>query len=86
MAGIVNLKISTNENEADDYKRFDAVDLNLLAQNFLQAVEDFLSPKVSIPAVRLGVTEAEAVDTILKVKDDLAIAISNTNFLNICYR
>lgn len=81
MAGMVDLEISTDdERQADgnqpDNKRFDAIDLNLLAQNFLQAVEDFLSPKVSIPAVRLGATEAAAVDTILNAKEALAEAIS----------
>ncbi|MEA5464475.1 hypothetical protein [Leptothoe sp. PORK10 BA2] len=67
MSGLVNL----SENES---KRFDAIDLNLLGQNFLQAVEDFLAPKVSMPAVRLGAT-AE-VDRILDAKDALADAIS----------
>ncbi|MEL6490224.1 MAG: LysM peptidoglycan-binding domain-containing protein [Cyanobacteria bacterium J06621_3] len=81
MAGVVDLKISTpTDRAADSYqpdeKRFDAIDLNLLAQNFLRAVEDFLAPKVSIPAVRLEAAIATNVDQILAAKDDIADAIS----------
>ncbi|MDV3349775.1 hypothetical protein QGP82_13805 [Leptothoe sp. LEGE 181152] len=81
MAGTVDLKISTeaDRNRADyqpDNKRFDAIDLNLLGQSCLQAVEDFLAPEVSVPAVRLGNTVADNVDGILAAKETLADAIS----------
>jgi hypothetical protein len=67
MGGLV--KLSNGES-----KRFDAIDLNLLGQQCLQAIEDFLSPAVSIPALRLGATES--VNAILTAKDALAEAIS----------
>lgn len=67
MAGTVKL----SETES---KRFDAIDLNLLGQSFLRAVEDFLAPEVAIPVIYLG--EGAQVDTVLDAKTTLADAIS----------
>ncbi|MEM8614539.1 MAG: hypothetical protein AAGF93_21185, partial [Cyanobacteria bacterium P01_H01_bin.105] len=81
MAGTVDLNISTDGERSQpgyepDNKRFDAVDLNLLGQTCLQAVEAFLAPEVSVPAVRLSNTIADNVDEILAAKETLADAIS----------
>lgn len=54
-------------------KQFDAVDLNLLARNFLVAVENFLEPAVLVPAFQLSEPE---VSSILQQKATLAQALS----------
>ena len=54
--------------------QFDAIDLNVMARNFLVALESFLDPATSVPAYRLFSTK---VDSILRQKADLAQALSD---------
>lgn len=56
-------------------KQVEAIDLNVLARDFLSAVEEFLSPAIAIPAIQLGPQTANNVQTILKHKETLADAI-----------
>ena len=59
-----------------DTRRVDAIDLNLLGQALLQAVEDVLAPEVAVPLVQLGGAAAQQVDQVLEAKATLAEAIS----------
>jgi len=55
-------------------KQFEAIDINVLAREFLVAVEDFLTPESMITAMQLDTANTEA---ILTLKSTLASEISN---------
>ena len=87
MGGDVDLKIvSDSERRRSSHKpankRFDAIDLNQLGQNFLQAVEDFLKPEVAMALTGASAT-ATHVETVIAAKETLSQAISDqvTNIL-----
>ncbi|MBK8968105.1 MAG: hypothetical protein IPM36_15855 [Lewinellaceae bacterium] len=62
-------------NPAIEEKQFDAIDLNVLAREFLVAVEDFLEPECLVQAMQLDQAKTEA---ILTAKSSLAQSISNS--------
>ncbi len=60
---------------ATEEKQFDAIDINVLAREFLVAVEDFLEPESLVQAMQLDQAKTEA---ILTAKSSLAQSISNS--------
>ena len=69
-----NVLLSGKIKIGNEDKEFNAVDLNVLARNFLVAVESFLEPATLIPAFKLQPNQAIS---ILNQKQKLANAISN---------
>lgn len=65
---------------AAESKRVEAIDLNIVARDFLVAVEEFLDPAIAIPAAQLKPAQ---VNQILRAKETIADAIHSqvTNIL-----
>ena len=73
-----NVLLSGKVKIGDEDKQFNAVDLNVLARNFLVAIENFLDPATLIPAYRLYAEEVDnKVKNILQQKAYLAEALSD---------
>ncbi|HEY9830978.1 MAG TPA: LysM domain-containing protein [Stenomitos sp.] len=77
LAGTVELdayESSTGLKGEKEPKRVEAIDLNVLARDFLRAVEEFLDPAIAIPAMK---AKPDNVKAILQHKETLADAIKS---------
>ena len=76
LAGEVSVKVYQSGSDQPltngKSKRVEAIDLNVLAHDFLVAVEDFLEPAIALPAMQF---RPEKVEAILQHKETLADAI-----------